>query len=103
MVRLAGMLGTSPARDSVRFVRNTAAKLSPPAGLNVHVTGPGATIVDEFAEIDRQMFGITAAAVGLILLLLLVVYRSPIAPVDRLPNRDRDGVSQQPHGSFLSA
>jgi putative drug exporter of the RND superfamily len=79
MVRLAGMLGTSQARDSVNSVRNTVARLSPPEGLEVHVTGPGATIVDEFAAIDRQMLGITAATIGLILLLLLVVYRSPIA------------------------
>jgi putative drug exporter of the RND superfamily len=79
MVRLAGMLGTSQAHDSAGFVRNTVAKLSPPAGLEVHVTGPGATIADEFAAIDRQMLGITAATIGLILLLLLVVYRSPIA------------------------
>ncbi len=79
MVRLAGMLGTSAARDSVDFVRKTVARLSPPAGLQVRVTGPGSTIVDEFAAIDRQMLGITAATVGLILLLLLVVYRSPVA------------------------
>ncbi|MCV7103635.1 MMPL/RND family transporter [Mycobacterium palustre] len=79
MVRLAGMLGTSQARDSVNFVRSVVARLSPPAGLRAHVTGPGATIVDEFAAIDRQMFTITAATVGLILLLLLLVYRSPVA------------------------
>ncbi|OBA72078.1 hypothetical protein A5641_09100 [Mycobacterium sp. 1554424.7] len=79
MVRLAGMLGTSQARDSVNSVRGTVARLSPPPGLRVLVTGPGATIVDEFAAIDRQMLTITAATVGLILLLLLLVYRSPIA------------------------
>ena len=79
MVRLAGMLGTSQARDSVNSVRNTVTKLSPPSGLRVLVTGPGATIVDEFAAIDRQMLAVTAATVGLILLLLLLVYRSPIA------------------------
>ncbi|OBG59365.1 RND family transporter [Mycobacterium sp. E3339] len=79
MVRLAGMLGTAQARDSVNAVRATVAKLGPPAGLHVHVTGPGATIVDEFSAIDRQMLGITAATIGLILLLLLVVYRSPVA------------------------
>lgn len=79
MVRLAGMLGTAQARDSVNTVRGTLHKLSPPAGLQVHVTGPGATIVDEFSAIDRQMLGITAATIGLILLLLLVVYRSPVA------------------------
>jgi len=79
MVRLAGMLGTSQARDSVNSVRNTVTALSPPAGLRAHVTGPGATIVDEFAAIDRQMLSITAATIALILVLLLVVYRSPIA------------------------
>jgi RND superfamily putative drug exporter len=45
----------------------------------VYVTGPGATIVDEFTAIDRQMLGITAATVALIMLLLLIVYRSPVA------------------------
>jgi RND superfamily putative drug exporter len=79
MVRLVGMLGTSQARDSVDSVRKTVAALRPPAGLHVNVTGPGGTIVDEFSAIDRQMLGITAATVGLILLLLLLVYRSPIA------------------------
>lgn len=79
MVRLAGMLGTAQARDSVDAVRGTIHRLAPPPGLEVHVTGPGATIVDEFSAIDRQMLGITAATIGLILLLLLVVYRSPVA------------------------
>lgn len=79
MVRLAGMLGTAQARDSVDAVRGTIHKLAPPPGLEVHVTGPGATIVDEFSAIDRQMLGITAATIGLILLLLLVVYRSSVA------------------------
>lgn len=79
MVRLAGMLGTAQARDSVNSVRTTVTALSRPTGLQAHVTGPGATIVDEFAAIDRQMLSITAATVALILVLLLVVYRSPIA------------------------
>ena len=79
MVRLAGMLGTSQARESVNGVRNVIARIPAPPGLRVDVTGPGATIVDEFAAIDRQMLGITGATIGLILLLLLVVYRSPIA------------------------
>lgn len=79
MVRLVGMLGTAQARDSVGSVRKTVAALNPPAGLYVNVTGPGGTIVDEFTAIDRQMLGITAATVGLILVLLLLVYRSPIA------------------------
>ena len=60
-------------------VRNTLTRLGPPQGLHSYVTGPGATIADEFTAIDRQMLGITAATVGLILLLLLIVYRSIVA------------------------
>ncbi len=78
MTRLSGMLGTSQATDSVSALRDTVERLGPPPGLRTFVTGPGATITDEFAAIDRQMLGITAATVGLILLLLLVVYRSPV-------------------------
>jgi len=78
MMRLSGMIGTSQATDSVGAVRDTVARLGPPRGLRVYVTGPGATIADEFTAIDRQMLGITAATVGLILLLLLIVYRSPV-------------------------
>jgi putative drug exporter of the RND superfamily len=78
MLRLSGMIGTSQATDSVAALRNTITHLGPPQGLRAYVTGPGATIADEFTAIDRQMLGITAATVGLILLLLLVVYRSPV-------------------------
>lgn len=79
MLRLSGMLGTSAAADSVAAVRHTAARLAPPAGLHVYVTGPGATISDEFDAIDRQMLLITAATIAVILVLLLIVYGSPIA------------------------
>ncbi|PXX12301.1 RND family transporter [Mycolicibacterium moriokaense] len=78
MMRLAGMIGTTQATDSVAALRDTVARLGPPSGLRVYVTGPGATIADEFTAIDRQMLGITAATVGLILVLLLIVYRSPV-------------------------
>lgn len=78
MTRLSGMLGTSQAAESVDALRSTVTRLDPPEGLHVYVTGPGATIADEFSAIDRQMLGITAATVGLILLLLLIVYRSPV-------------------------
>lgn len=78
MLRLSGMIGTTQATDSVAALRNTLTGLGPPQGLRTYVTGPGATIADEFTAIDRQMLGITAATVGLILLLLLIVYRSPV-------------------------
>lgn len=79
MMRLSGMIGTTEAGDSVAAVRDLAARLGPPPGLQVYVTGPGATITDEFAAIDRQMLAITVATVALILLLLLIVYRAPVA------------------------
>ncbi|BBY43715.1 MMPL/RND family transporter [Mycolicibacterium celeriflavum] len=78
MTRLSGMLGTSRAADAVDALRDIVMRLDPPDGLGVYVTGPGATIADEFRAIDRQMLGITAATVALILLLLLIVYRSPV-------------------------
>lgn len=82
MVRLTGALGTSAAAESVAAVRDTVARLGPPAGLQVFVAGPGATLVDEFATIDHQMLAITGATVLVILLLLLIVYRSlPTAAV----------------------
>ncbi|HZU47651.1 MAG TPA: RND family transporter, partial [Mycobacterium sp.] len=79
MLRLSGMLGTSQASQSVAAVRHMAARLGPPAGLHVYVTGPGSTISDEFAAIDHQMLVITAATVVVIAALLLIVYRSPVA------------------------
>jgi RND superfamily putative drug exporter len=79
MLRLSGMLGTSEASASVATVRASVARLSAPPGLSVYVTGPGSTITDEFSAIDRQMLGITGATVAVILLLLLIVYRSPVA------------------------
>lgn len=79
MVRLAGMLGTSEATESVRAVREIVATTPAPQGLSVFVTGAGATIVDEFTAIDRQMLTITALTVAVILVLLMAVYRSAVA------------------------
>jgi putative drug exporter of the RND superfamily len=69
MVRLAGMMGTSKAGDAVGAVRQTVAALSAPSGLHANVTGPGSTIADEISAIERQMLGITAGTVVLILVL----------------------------------
>ena len=78
MLRLSGMLGTSEASKSVAVVRDTVSRLGPPPGLRVYVTGPGSTLTDEFAAIDHQMLLITAATVLVIMVLLLIVYRSPV-------------------------
>ncbi|OBK10428.1 RND family transporter [Mycobacterium asiaticum] len=77
-MRLDGMVGTSEAVDSISAARGIVAKFPPPDGMRVYITGPGATIMDEFAAIDKQMQVITATTFGVLLLLLLVVYRSMI-------------------------
>lgn len=76
MLRLAGVLGTTPAAEAVQSTRAIVDRADPPPGLDVYVTGPGATIVDEFTAIDRQMLMITLATIGVILVLLVFVYRS---------------------------
>lgn len=60
---MAGPLGTAQAADAVAALRATVAESRPPPGLDVYVSGPGATITDEFTAIDRQMLSITAATV----------------------------------------
>jgi RND superfamily putative drug exporter len=79
MLRLTGMLGTSAASESITAVRDAVTRLDPPTGLHVYVTGPGATLADEFTAVGHQMLAVTAATVVLITLLLLFVYRSVVA------------------------
>ncbi|MBU9767328.1 RND family transporter [Mycobacterium sp. TNTM28] len=78
MVRLSGQLGSSTATDAVAGLRAAVDAAQPPAGLRTHVTGPGPSLVDEFAALDAQLARITVLTVGLIAALLLFVYRSPI-------------------------
>lgn len=75
---LAGMLGTAEAAESITATRDLIQQLGPPEGLHVYVTGPGATIMDEFAAIERQTLAITLTTVAALLLLLLIIYRSLI-------------------------
>ncbi|KAA1248861.1 RND family transporter [Mycobacterium simiae] len=75
-MRLAGMVGTSQARESITAARNIVAHLHPPDGLHVYVTGAGATVMDEFEAIDRQIQLITATTIAALLILLSLIYRS---------------------------
>lgn len=77
-LRFGGMVGTSQAGESITAARSIVTQLHPPDGLHVFVTGPGATIVDEFAAIDRQTQLITATTIVVLLILLLIVYLSAI-------------------------
>ena len=60
MLRLSGDLGSAEADRAVRAVRDVVTALPPPSGITAYVTGPGATIYDEFSSFDRQMVAINA-------------------------------------------
>lgn len=77
-VRLSGLVGTTQASESVIALRNTVANLHPPEGLHVYVTGPGATVMDEFEAIYKQMKFITLTTFAALLILLLILDRSLI-------------------------
>lgn len=78
MARLSGQLGSSTATEAVAALRATVDAVGPPDGMRTYVTGPGASLVDEFAALDAQLAKITVLTVGMIAALLLFVYRSPI-------------------------
>jgi len=78
VVRPSGMVGTSQARTSITAMRGIVSRLHPPTGLQVYITGPGATVMDEFGAIDSQTLLITLATTAALLLLLVIVYRSLI-------------------------
>lgn len=77
-LRLDGMTGSTEAIDSITAARTIVAGLHPPDGLHVYITGAGATIMDEFAAIDRQTQVITLVTLGVLLVFLVILYRSPI-------------------------
>ncbi|OHU22760.1 hypothetical protein BKG76_13055 [Mycobacteroides franklinii] len=75
---LAGDPGSARANAALDSVRQAIASTPIPSGLGAYVTGPGASLYDEFTVIDKQMLLITAVTVVLIAFLLLLVYRSVI-------------------------
>ena len=76
MLQLTGEIGSSEAAKSIDAVRASVSKLPRPDGLQTYITGPGATIVDDFNGLHQQLLKITAVTVVVIGLLLFLVYRS---------------------------
>ena len=71
--------GTNPIQASVEALRS-ADKTLDAGGVTVYVAGPAGTIADfvkAFAGIDGVLLGVALLAV---LIILLVVYRSPVVP-----------------------
>jgi RND superfamily putative drug exporter len=75
IVRFYGGLGSARQQEGQRFVREVIDHTPKPGGLSVYLTGPAPTIGDEVAAQDHSVTLITAAIVGLIVVLLLCVYR----------------------------
>ena len=74
-VRFYGGVGSATQREGQSFVRALIDHTPKPGGLAVYQTGPAPTIGDEIAAQDHSVTLITAVTVGMIVVLLLCVYR----------------------------
>jgi putative drug exporter of the RND superfamily len=80
-VYLAGNQGEALANDSVLAVQKVVRGLSSPAGVKVFVTGPSALQADQQIAGTRSLTVIETATFGVIILMLLLVYRSIVTVV----------------------
>jgi RND superfamily putative drug exporter len=77
-VYLSGNQGETLANESVKAVQEIVASLQPPEGLKAFVTGPAALAADQHIASDRSMQLIEAVTFTVIIVMLLLVYRSII-------------------------
>ncbi|CAA0120817.1 Siderophore exporter MmpL5 [Mycolicibacterium vanbaalenii] len=75
-VKLAGNQGEALANESVESVQNIVDSLEPPPGVTPYVTGPAALAADQHIAGDRSMRLIEATTFTVIIVMLLLVYRS---------------------------
>ena len=73
---LHGNQGETLANESVQAVRDIVAQTPPPPGLYVFVTGGAPLISDQHHAGDKSIFLVTLITLGVILAMLLIVYRS---------------------------
>ena len=72
---------TPPANEAVRSARDHLAQTHPPQGLQVYVTGAAGVAADENAAINSSVQSTHLITLVLVVLILLWVYRSPVAPI----------------------
>ncbi|MGA5462053.1 RND family transporter [Mycobacterium sp. NPDC050041] len=77
-VYIAGDQGEALANESVEAVRAIVAGVQPPPGVQAYVTGPAATTTDQNAVGDASMKTIEALTFAVIIVMLLLVYRSVV-------------------------
>ncbi|MDG5483396.1 MMPL/RND family transporter [Mycolicibacterium gadium] len=75
-VYLAGNQGEALANESVEAVQDIVDGLQPPPGVKAFVTGPAALAADQHIAGDRSMRMIEAVTFTVIIVMLLLVYRS---------------------------
>ena len=75
-VKLAGNQGETLANESVEAVQKIVEEVPPPPGVKAYVTGPAALAADQHIASDRSMTLIEAATFTVIIIMLLLVYRS---------------------------
>jgi RND superfamily putative drug exporter len=75
-VKTAGNQGETLANESIDAVKGIVDSLQPPPGLKAYVTGPAALAADQHIASDRSMAMIEAVTFTVIIIMLLLVYRS---------------------------
>ncbi|PQM46949.1 RND family transporter [Mycobacterium talmoniae] len=77
LLRLAGDIGQIEANASVDAVRDIIAKDTPPPGLKVFVSGAAPLASDTLSIANASLNNVTIVTIVLIMVMLLIVYRSP--------------------------
>ena len=80
-VFLAGNQGEALSLESVNALRDIIAKTPAPQGIHAYVAGSAAQIADQFEVGNESTVTVTLLTVGVIALMLLIVYRSPVTMI----------------------
>ncbi|MCF6388964.1 MMPL family transporter [Mycobacterium sp. MBM] len=76
LVAGVGDVGSTEAHKNTIAIRDTIHSLPLPPGAQLYYTGPSPTLADLFSSMDFSLLIITGVSVVLIMLVLLMVYRS---------------------------
>jgi RND superfamily putative drug exporter len=80
-VFLAGNQGEALSLESVDALRQIIAKTPAPSGIHAYVAGSAAQIADQFEVGNASTVTVTLLTVGVIAIMLLIVYRSPVTMI----------------------
>jgi RND superfamily putative drug exporter len=78
---LAGNQGEALSLESVHAVSDIIAKTPAPPGIHAYVAGSAAQVTDNFSVGNDSTALVTMLTVGVIALMLLIVYRSPVTMI----------------------